>query len=315
MLVEDQIVLDKYNKLQSYTAVAKELEINRKTVSKIVNRFKATDNSDSSFLFSGMSNNGVFDFQFDAHGEFLFGVSSDQHLCSKYERLDLLNDLYDRFEKAGCKYVFNAGNWVDGEAIFNRYDIKVAGVNGQLEYLAKHYPQRKGITTYAVAGDDHEGWWSQRDGIDIGGYAQAVMRTHGRKDWVNMGYLQGQAVVHGKGGNILINVLHPGGGSGVSYSYASQKIVNHMAEGEKPDVLLIGHYHKQDYCVVRGVHAIQSGCTQDQSIFMKKKNLESHLGGAIVRLTQCPQTHKLIKCQVEFISYPQNTRIGRRYGV
>ena len=105
MLVEDQIVLDKYNKLQSYTAVAKELEINRKTVSKIVNRFKATDNSDSSFLFSGMSNNGVFDFQFDAHGEFLFGVSSDQHLCSKYERLDLLNDLYDRFEKAGCKYV------------------------------------------------------------------------------------------------------------------------------------------------------------------------------------------------------------------
>ena len=156
MIVGDIEVFEKYNQLQSFAAVARDLKINRKTVSKIVKKLQVKDNSDSSFLFSGMSNNGVFNFQFDAHGEFLFGVSSDQHLCSKYERLDLLNDLYDRFEKAGCKYVFNAGNWVDGEATFNRYDIKVAGVNGQLEYLAKHYPQRKGITTYAVAGDDHE---------------------------------------------------------------------------------------------------------------------------------------------------------------
>ena len=43
-----------------------------------------------------------------------FGVVADNHLNSKFERLDVLDALYDIYEKEGIKDVYNGGNWVDG---------------------------------------------------------------------------------------------------------------------------------------------------------------------------------------------------------
>lgn len=193
---------------------------------------------------------------------YLFGFIGDTHLCSKYERLDVLNDLYDIFELEGVDRVFHAGNWVDGEARFNMYDLKVVGMDPQIDYLIENYPQRDGIITYAVAGDDHEGWWCQRNGIDIGKHAENKMRNAGRHDWVNLGYMESYVTLaninSGKTAQIL--TMHPGGGSAYAVSYKPQKIVESFTGGEKPNVLLIGHYHKMSYNIIRNVHAIQVGC-------------------------------------------------------
>src|SRR3569623_651727 len=59
---------------------------------------------------------------------FKFGVVADSHLGSKYERMDVLNDLYDRFAAEGITHVFHAGNWIEGEARFNRTDVHVHGM-------------------------------------------------------------------------------------------------------------------------------------------------------------------------------------------
>ena len=101
-------------------------------------------------------------------GTYLFGACGDNHLGSKYSRLDVLEQLYDWYAEEKVDRVFNTGNWIDGERRFNQHDLLVHGMDAQLRYLAKHYPRRKGITTYAVAGDDHEGWYAQDLGIDIG---------------------------------------------------------------------------------------------------------------------------------------------------
>ena len=45
---------------------------------------------------------------------FKVGIASDQHLCSRYAREDVLNDLYDVFQREGVDRVINAGNWIDG---------------------------------------------------------------------------------------------------------------------------------------------------------------------------------------------------------
>ena len=50
----------------------------------------------------------------------LYGITSDNHLCSKYARLDVLNAAYDHFERRGITHVFNAGNMIDGEKSFNK---------------------------------------------------------------------------------------------------------------------------------------------------------------------------------------------------
>ena len=60
---------------------------------------------------------------FDKDGVIRFGFVSDTHLASKYARLDVLNALYDVFAKEGITTVYHGGNWIDGDARFNKYDV------------------------------------------------------------------------------------------------------------------------------------------------------------------------------------------------
>lgn len=244
---------------------------------------------------------------FTAHadGTFIFGACGDQHMCSKYERLDVAEALYDAYAEAGCSVVLNTGNWIDGEARFNVHDLHTRGMDAQLRHLARAYPQRPGITTYAVSGDDHEGWYAQREGIDIGKHAERTFRDAGRADWVDLGYMEAPVrLVHPRTGkSAIISVTHPGGGSSYALSYSVQKIIESLDGGEKPAVLLAGHYHKLWAGNIRNVWAIQTGCSQDQTPFMRKKKLEAHVGGCLVKLTQDPDTGAIVRCQVEIIRF------------
>jgi len=229
---------------------------------------------------------------------FVFGVSSDQHLCSRYAREDVLTDLYDRFARAKVDRVLNAGNWIDGEDEKNRFDLSVHGFEPQIKYLVEHYPQRPGIVTYAIWGEDHEGWYSRREAIDVGRFAEGQMRQAGREDWIDLGFIEARLdlVNANTGARATLVVQHPGGGSSYAYSYRPQKIVESLSGGEKPAVLIIGHYHKLSCNAIRNVWAIQAGTSMDQSVFMRKKGLEAHVGGLIVTLEQDPQTGAIFRC-------------------
>lgn len=236
---------------------------------------------------------------------FLFGATSDNHLGSKYARLDVLNDLYDKFAAAGVDRVFNAGNWIDGEARFNKHDLLVHGMDAQCRYLAEHYPQRPGIETYAVAGDDHEGWYAQREGVDIGRYAERTMRDAGRTDWHDLGYMEAhiRLVNANTGAWSMLSCVHPGGGSAYALSYSIQKIIESLEGGEKPAVGLYGHYHKLWAGIIRGVWCLQTGCTEDQTPFMRKNKLSAHIGGAIVGLDQDPETGAITSMTPKMMRY------------
>ena len=238
-------------------------------------------------------------------GSYLFGVTSDNHICSKYARADVLNNLYDNFAAQGVDRVLNAGNWIDGEASFNRHDLLVHGMDAQLQTLAKEYPKRDGIQTYAVAGADHEGWYCSREGVDIGKYAEGVMHSRGRDDWHDLGFMEAYIRLrHAKtGANSMLHVIHPGGGSAYAISYTVQKIVEAYDGGDKPAIMLAGHYHKLAYSLVRNVHTIQTGCTQDQTPFMRQKKLAAHVGGGICQLRQDENTGAITSCRIEFFNY------------
>lgn len=244
-------------------------------------------------------------FKTDKQHKFKVGLSSDQHLCSKYERLDVLNDLYDKFAARGVSVVLNAGNWIDGEARFNRHDLHTHGMDAQVDYLIENYPQREGITTYAVAGDDHEGWYSQAFGIDIGKHVERKMREVGRKDWVDLGYMEAfTPLVNRESGKVSqLLTIHPGGGSAYAVSYQPQKLVESFQGGEKPGALFIGHYHKMSFNLIRGVFTFQCGATQDQTPFMRKKRIDAHVGGWVVELAQDPATGALVSCACECFQY------------
>lgn len=234
---------------------------------------------------------------------YVFGAMGDLHAASKYTRWEVREDLMTRAVNEGASCIFDTGNWIDGEAPFNRYDVEAVGLDNQVGVLARNYP-KVGIPTYAVTGDDHEGWYIRREGIDIGRYTESVMQSEGHK-WHNLGYMEADIVLQNanSGATSILRVVHPGGGSSYATSYRPQKIIESYEGGEKPAVVFFGHYHKLDCNNIRNVWSVQTGCSQDQTPFMRKKNLEAHVGGAIVEMEQDPQTGAIVAFKPELRRY------------
>jgi hypothetical protein len=233
---------------------------------------------------------------------FLFGAAGDLHAGSKYTRWDAREDLYRQFIDAGAQCNFDTGNWIDGEARFNTYDLEVHGLHAQCKHLAREHP--RGLPTYAVWGDDHEGWYVQREGIDVGRYNESIMREAGH-DWTDLGFMEAHVVLRNanSGESSTMAVAHPGGGSAYALSYAIQKIIESLEGGEKPAVGLYGHYHKLWAGNIRNVWCVQTGCQLDQTPFMRKKRLEAHVGGSLVKLRQDPRTGAITSMTPELIRY------------
>jgi biotin operon repressor len=216
-----------------------------------------------------------------------FLVLSDNHLCNRNSRLDVLNAAYDYAERNGISIALNAGNYIDGEARFNKTELIVApGMDNQMDYMIQEYPHRKGIKTLFIDGDDHEGWYAQREGILPGQYLQMKAEKAGRNDLEYLGYSEADIALKCGSGESVARVLHPGGGSAYATSYTAQKIVESYQGGEKPAVIFIGHYHKAEYGYPREVHCLQTATTEDQSLFMRKKKIAAHLGFWNVRIKQ-----------------------------
>lgn len=245
----------------------------------------------------------------------VIGFVTDNHLCNKHERLDVLNAAYDTFQREGVTDVLNAGNWVEGEARFNRQELLVApGMDPQLAYWIDRYPAREGITTHYVTGDDHEGWWIQRECINVGEYAQMKAEKSGRNDLKYVGHVEADIELKAKGGSAVARLMHPGGGSAYALSYAPQKLVESFQGGEKPAILFIGHYHKWDYCFPREVHCISGGCTVDQTAFLRKNKIAAHVGFSLVKFQQDKADGHITRLSVEWVPYFDRGYYERRFG-
>jgi len=155
-----------------------------------------------------------------------FGALGDNHLGSKHERIDVLRALYKIYANEGIATVYNLGNWIEGECRLNTHDIKVFGLDRQVEYFIENYPQEKGIKTFFISGDDHEGWYQKRESLVIGEHAMLRARAAGRQDLVWIGHLEADVELKAKdGGSCWMKLMHPGGGSAYALSYAPQKMV------------------------------------------------------------------------------------------
>lgn len=241
------------------------------------------------------------------------GFVSDNHLCSHFERLDVLNLMYDLFEREGVNVVMNGGNWIDGEARFNKNEIHTTGFGRQIQYAVDHYPYKEGIETWFISGDDHEGWYNQREGINSGEFFQMQREKAGKFDLKHLGYVEADIDLNGGAYEIPMwcRVMHPGGGSSYAVSYAPQKIIESLQGGEKPHILFIGHYHKLSYNLFRNVYTIQMGTTCDQTIFMRKKKIEAHVGGGIAEFSR-GEDGLINRCKVEFITaYDKKFYLGK----
>jgi len=212
-----------------------------------------------------------------------FGVVSDTHLNSSHCKLDALHDVYRRFKEAGITDVFHAGDLDSGENIYRgqRYEIDRVGVQARLDFCVENYPQVASITTHLVGGNHDEGDM-KTIGVD---FIRAF--GHARPDFNILGWYYANTTY----GDIKLGLWHGDGGGAYALSYKSQKFIEKMEGGSKPDILLVGHYHDALQYNYRNIHVIHGGCFEGRTRFAIRKGLPCTIGGWIVE-AELEQTDK-----------------------
>ncbi len=230
------------------------------------------------------------------------GLVADTHLCCREERLDALNAQYDLFEREGITQVFHAGNIVDGFcARINGSSVFESSVDGQATYCARHYPSRPGIVTHYITGNDHDfAWNGGKEGFNGGAYLEMVCRARGRSDLHYVGHVEADVELRAGDHVQILKIQHPGGGSAYARSYKGQKMAESFQGGEKPAILVQGHYHVSGYSFDRNIHIIGMPGFQDQTIFGRTKHLRYEIGGVILEFKMSSVTGAITRVRPDF---------------
>lgn len=150
-------------------------------------------------------------------------IISDLHLVNKYERIDLLNKVYEFAIKNNYHIIINAGDVIDG-LIGNVSNKKYTDIIEQIEYALKVYPYDKKIINFICFGNhDYDAFINT--GVDI----ESVFDIR-RHDLVSLGYGYGNLYVK----NDLITVVHP-------------KCVKRPDSLYDKGLIIEGHHHNVGY--------------------------------------------------------------------
>ena len=125
---------------------------------------------------------------------------SDIHLGSKFERLDLLNKIYDYCIKKDIHIIINTGDLIDGINFGN--DKKLNTFPEQIDYLLKKYPFDKNIINFICLGN-HD-----YDSLHNSGQDLSTNLYNYRHDLISLGY--GFGCINIKNEQIYTRHLIPG---------------------------------------------------------------------------------------------------------
>lgn len=185
---------------------------------------------------------------------------SDTHLCSKYDRLDILRYLYDKADKRGVKHILHSGDFTDGRSKRPEhiYELKEHSYEGQVQYCVDKYPRFDG-KTYTISGN-HDNWWYQSAGSEI---VKSIANQ--RDDIIYLGADTADLMI----GKVRVRLFHGKGGNAYARSYKLQKYIDNIPLGERPDILQAGHIHQSFYMKQDHTHCFQTSCLEDLTPFAR----------------------------------------------
>jgi len=208
--------------------------------------------------------------------QFRIAIISDLHIGSLYENLSVIEACYKRCISEGISDILMPGDIFDGHKIYagQEFELHKRGWDEQREWGLKVIPYSPKIKVHFITGN-HDHSFKKCAGISVGKEWAKL-----RPDWNFVGEDYGDVTFTTRSGRkFVISMLHPDGGSAYTLSYKPQRIVEQLEGGTKPNIMLIGHFHKAEFIPsYRNVAVLQAGTGQRQTPFMKRKPSAAHVG-------------------------------------
>jgi predicted phosphodiesterase len=203
-----------------------------------------------------------------------FAHITDTHMGGIYYRPAYLKQALQECEKEGVQFILHSGDLVEGMSIRpgHIYELTHLGYQRQRDYAIEQCKQWPG-PWYMIDGN-HDRWFEKGAGAYV---VQDVCKALPAATY--LGSDMGTLAVNG----VTFQMFHGEDGNSYATSYRLQKLVEAFTGGEKPNMLLVGHTHKQGYFFERHVHVLSGGALSVQSRWMRSKRLANHTGFWIVR--------------------------------
>ena len=189
------------------------------------------------------------------------------------------HELWDRVveDSRDVDVVLHSGDHLEGMSgrLGHIYELDAVGYAAQMTLCRELYGRiEKPI--YGIDGN-HDQWFKEKNNAGAIVGEELAMSL---PNYTHLGEWEGDFHVD----NLHIKLFHAGDGSAYAHSYKMQKLIESFSGGEKPHIVLSGHYHKALYQFSRNVHGYECGTICGQSRFMRGKKLQAHLGYWVIRI-------------------------------
>jgi predicted phosphodiesterase len=226
---------------------------------------------------------------------FRIGVLSDIHGGSKYLHDHKLVAAIEECNRAKCQELWLPGDITEGMSGRDGhiYEMQHIGYKAQRAYSVSRLKEFDGPIK-AISGN-HDLWYYSKG--DTGALiVEDICRDLGNQA-TYLGEHEGRINLNGA----ACDLWHGEDGASYALSYRIQKIVESLGEESLPQLIIAGHDHKAEFIPdLRGIMAIESGCIEEQTPWMRRKKLRAFVGFWIIDI--CVRDGKIVRIKPEWIS-------------
>jgi len=207
----------------------------------------------------------------------LFGYFADPHVGEKQFSEKLWVRMCHEFRKRGINTVYGVGDNLEGMSgrdgqVFDLAQIGFSAQVNYLEQLVKAFPD---LHFHCIDGN-HDGWYFRKNN---GGVIVGEEMEKRCPNWHFLGQMESDVELYP---GIVMKLFHANDGTAYANSYKLQKLIESFTGGEKPNIVLSGHYHKHLAQWNRNVFAVECGTLCGQTLWMRGKKIPAHMGFGVM---------------------------------